>query len=105
MSRDTKTANFFLPDVVLEYLDGGVDVRLPIEDGKELFDFLGEQYGYFPKSEWSVEKVPGRDGQEEWTFVCENCHSRYKYLPKYCFECGAKGRMDRRLHMTSPYRD
>ena len=36
MSRETKTAHFFLPNSCIAHQDGGVMVTLPIDEGKEL---------------------------------------------------------------------
>lgn len=92
MSRETKTAHFFLPNSCIAHQDGGVMVTLPIDEGKELWEFLGEQYQFLPKSEWSVSYRPVPPCNDyEVVFTCENCHTEYRRIPKYCFECGAKG--------------
>lgn len=101
MSRESKTANFFLPDFVLEHLDNGVAVRLPIEEGRELFEFLGEQYQFFPQSEWEIVKLT--DGS--YAYRCMSCRSLYHYMPKYCMDCGAKGLWNRKAFESYPHKD
>lgn len=105
MSRETKTANFVLPNSCIAHRDDDVMVTLPIDEGKELWEFLGEQYQFLPKSEWSVSKMqlpPSYD--YEYVFTCENCHTKYKYMPKYCMECGAKGLSKSEL-IKFPYKE
>lgn len=104
MSRETKTAHFFLPNSCIAHQDGGVMVTLPFEEGKELWEFLGEQYQFLPKSEWSVDYVDIGFGDMMAVFTCENCHTKYKYMPKYCQECGAKGLTKTEL-INFPYKE
>ena len=44
MSRETKTAHFFLPNSCIAHRDDDVMVTLPFEEGKELWEFLGEWF-------------------------------------------------------------
>lgn len=104
MSRETKTAHFFLHDSCIERLNNGVGVTLPIDQGKELWEFLGEQYQLLPKSEWSVDYVDTGFGDQMVVFTCENCHTKYKRIPKYCMECGAKGISESKI-LKKPYKE